>query len=185
MPVQELEALLPSLAVVLPAGTSLKGGTASVDLAAVGPSGALVTTGSLSLNNTQLTGFDLPKKMASVEKLAGIKEGPDTQIQVLSANVRSAPDGLSANDMKLVLPSIGDLTGAGSVSPSNALDFKMSATVHATGLLAAVGGKPIPFTVTGTSSEPVFKPDVGAVVRNEVKGVAGGLIKGFLGGRKK
>ena len=192
MPVQELEALLPAMGVVLPAGTSLKGGTASIDLTAVGPSDRLVTTGSVSLNNTQLAGFDLPKKMASVEKLAGIKEGPDTEIQVLSANVRSAPEGLSASDMKLVVPAIGDLSGSGSVSAENALDFKMSAIVHASGLLAALGGKSIPFTVTGTCSEPVFKPDIGAVAKEEMKSVggdvgkaAGGLVKGFLGGKKK
>lgn len=192
MPVQELEGLLPALGVVLPAGTSLKGGTASADLAMEGPATELVTTGSVSLNNTTLAGFDLPKRMATIEKLAGIKEGPDTQIQVLSANLRSAPDGTAARDMKLILPAIGELNGAGTVSPANALDFKMSATVHASGLLAVVSGTAIPFTVTGTSSEPVFKPDIGAVMKEEMKSVegdvgkaAGGLFDGLLGGKKK
>ena len=123
--------------------------------------------------------------MQSIEKLAGIKEGPDTEIQVLSANARSAPDGTSANDIKLVVPAIGELSGAGTVSPAKALDFKMSATVHSTGLLAVVGNTPIPFTVEGTCSEPVFKPDIKAVVKEEIKGVENGLIKGFLGGKKK
>ncbi len=188
MPVQELEAMLPAMGVVLPEGTSLKGGTASADLAMEGPGDRLVTTGSLSLSDTQLVGFDLPKKMASIEKLAGIKEGPDTAIQVLSANLRSAPEGLAAQDMKLVLPAIGELTGAGTVSPENALDFKMRAIVHTTGLLAVVGNTPIPFTVGGTCAQPVFKPDVGAVVKEEIKGVgkaAEGLFDGLLGGKKK
>ena len=87
MPVQELEGLLPAMGVVLPAGTSLKGGSASANLSMEGPADRLVTAGSLALNNTKLVGFDLPKKMASIEKLAGINAGPDTEIQTLSANL--------------------------------------------------------------------------------------------------
>jgi AsmA protein len=192
MPVEELEALLPALGIVLPAGTSLQGGSASANLSMEGPADRLVTTGSLALNNTRLMGFDLPKKMASIEKLAGIKAGPDTEIQVLSANLRLAPEGTSAQDMKLVVPAIGELSGAGTVSPANALDFKMSAMVHTSGLLAVVGNKPIPFTVGGTCAEPVFKPDIKAVAKEEIKSIegdvgkaAGGLLNGLLGGKKK
>lgn len=192
MPVQELEALLPALAIVLPAGTSLQGGAASVNLSMEGPADRPVTTGTLALNNTRLAGFDLPKKMASIERLAGIQAGPDTEIQTLSASVRSAPEGISAQDMKLLVPAIGQVTGAGSISPANALDFKMSAIVHASGLLAAVGDRPIPFTVTGTCSDPVFRPDIKAVVREEVQSIggdvgkaAGAIVKGLLGGGKK
>lgn len=192
MPVQELEALLPAMAITLPSGTALKGGTASADLSMAGPADRVVATGSLSLDNTQLAGFDLPKKMASIEKLAGIKEGPDTEIQVLSANVRWAPEGISANEMKLVVPAIGELSGAGTVSPANALDFKMSAIVHTSGLLAIAGNKPIPFTVGGTCAEPVFRPDIKAVAEEEVKSIqhdvgkaAGGLLNGLVGGKKQ
>ena len=188
MPVQELEAILPALGVVLPAGTSLQGGSASANLVTEGPANRLVTTGSLALNNTRLAGFDLSKKMSSIEKLGGIKAEPDTEIRTLSANLRSAPDGISAQDMKLVLPAIGELSGSGTVSPANDLDFKMVAVVHISGLLAVVGNTPIPFTVGGTCSQPVFKPDVKAVVKEEVKGIednAKGLIKGLLGGGKK
>jgi AsmA protein len=189
MPVQELEALLPALGIVLPSGTSLKGGTASANLSMEGPADRLVTSGSLSLNDTRLVGFDLPKKMASIEKLVGIKAAPDTEIQVLSANVRSSPEGTSAQDMKLVIPAIGELSGAGTVSPANALNFKMTAIVHTSGMLAVVGNTPIPFTVEGTSADPVFRPDLKAIVKEEIKGAvgkaAGGLLNGLLGGKKK
>ena len=192
MPVQELEGLLPALGIVLPAGTSLKGGSASANLSMEGPADRLVTTGSLALNNTKLVGFDLPKKMAAIEKFAGINAGPDTEIQTLSSNLRSAPEGTSAQDMKLVVPAIGELSGAGTVSPANELNFKMSAIVHTSGLMAVVGNKPIPFTVQGTASEPVFKPDYGAVVKEEVKSLegdvgkaAGGLVDGLFGRKKK
>lgn len=191
MPVQELETLLPALGVVLPAGTSLRGGIASAILSMEGPADRLVTSGSLAVNNTQLTGFDLPKRMASIEKLAGIKGGPDTDIQTLSANVRSAPEGISAQDMKLVVPAIGDLSGSGTISPANTLDFKMSAIVHSSGFLAVIGNKPIPFTVEGPCSDPVFKPDMKAVVKEEVEGIGNGIGKGVsdlfkgFGGKKK
>ena len=190
MPVPELETLLPALGVVLPSASRLEGGTASVMLAMEGPADKLVTSGSLALNNTSLTGFDLPKKMATIEKLAGIKGGPDTEIQTLSANVRVAPDGASMQDMKLAVPAIGDMAGAGTVSPANDLDFKMSATVHTSGPLAVFGNTPIPFTVQGTCADPVFRPDLKAVAKEQVKRVEGGLgkaagelLKGRLSGK--
>ena len=193
MSVPELEGLLPALGIVLPAGTSLRGGTANANLSMEGPADRLVTTGSVALNNTLLVGFDLSKKMASIERLAGIKASPDTEIQVLSANLRSAPEGISARDMKLVVPTLGEVTGAGTIGASNDLNFKMSAMVHTSGMLAVVGNKPIPFTVEGTASNPVFKPDVGAIAKEEMKGIidsnvgktAGGLLNGLLGGKKK
>lgn len=188
MPVSELEAMLPAVGVVLPSGSRLEGGTANVMLSMQGPADKLVTSGSLALNGTRLTGFDLGKKMSAVEKLAGIQGGPNAEIQTLSADVRVAPEGDSVQAIKLIVPTIGDLSGAGTVSPANDLDFHMSATVHATGLLAAAGNTAIPFTVQGTCADPVFRPDMKAVAREEVQNVkkeAGGLLKGLLGGARK
>jgi AsmA protein len=192
MPLQDLEAMLPPAGVVLPEGASLQGGTASIDLAMQGPADRLVTTGSVALNNTTLTGFDLPQKIASIEKWAGIKANPNTQIQNLSLNATVSPEGTSAQDISLVVPAIGDLSGGGTVSPANALAFKMSAIVHTSGLLSVVGNKPIPFTVDGTSEHPVFHPDIDALAKEEVKGVehdigknAGGLFKGLPGGKHR
>jgi hypothetical protein len=58
--------------------------------------------------------------------------------------------------------------------------------------LAVMGNKPIPFTVGGTSSDPIFKPDIKAVVKEEIKGIqndvgkaASGLLNGLFGGKKK
>ena len=72
--VPELEALLPALGVVLPTGSRLEGGTATVMLAMQGPADKLITTGSLALNNTKLTGFDLPKKNGKYRKAGGNEE---------------------------------------------------------------------------------------------------------------
>ena len=191
MPVPDLAAMLPAMGIVLPNGSSLQGGTATVRLALQGPVDRLVTTGSLSLDNTRLAGFDVGRKMAAVEKLAGIKGGSDTEIQTLAATLRMGPEGFTADAVHLIVPAIGALEGSGTSSPSHILDFKMRATVHASGLLGAAGSTPIPFTVQGPATDPVFHPDMKAFAREEVKkftvapvGKATGLIKGFLGGKK-
>jgi len=192
MPVTELEGLLPALGIVLPAGSSLKSGAASVNLSAEGPADRLVTTGSVALSNATLSGFDLGKKMSAIERLAGIRSGPDTQIQTLSANVRYAPDGASIEDIKLVVGGIGEVTGSGTISPQEALNFKMTATVHSSGIAAVMANAPIPFSIEGTASDPQFRPDVkgmaGATLKGLAKGdagkAAGGILKGILGGKK-
>jgi NADH:ubiquinone oxidoreductase subunit E len=102
--------------IVLPAGSSLQGGTASARLAMAGPANQLVTSGSVGLSNTRLTGFDLGAKLSAVAKLAGIKAGPDTDIRTFSANIRIGPDGTRAEDFKLIAPAIGEITGVGTVT---------------------------------------------------------------------
>jgi len=102
-----------------------------------------------------------------------------------------APDGAAAREITLVVPSIGNLNGEGTVSPANQLDFRLRANVHTGGLLAVVDNTPIPITVQGTCADPIFRPDVKAVVAEKVKSLegdaakaAGGLIRGLLGGKK-
>jgi AsmA protein len=193
MPVPELAAMLPAMGVVLPNGSSLEGGTASIKLALQGPLERLVTTGTLSLDNTKLAHFDIGKKMAAIEKFAGMKGGPDTEIQTLGARVRVAPEGVTADDLQLIVPAIGTLEGRGTSSPAHVLDFKMRATVHTSGLLAPVGGTPIPFTVQGPATDPVFRPDMKSLAKEEIKrvvtpdnvGKAAGFVRGLLGGGKK
>ena len=195
MPIPELAAMLPVIGMELPAGSTLQGGTANLKLAMEGPVDRLVTSGSLAFNNTRLAGFNLPARMETVERLAGMHGGPDTEIQTLSANLRIAPDGMSADALQLMVPVIGNLNGAGTISPANALDFKMRATLHTAALASVINNTPIPFTIAGTAAHPVFRPDVRAVLNEKVKSLegsaaktaaktAGGLLKGLLGGQK-
>ena len=188
MPIPQLAGMLPVIGIVLPYGSSLQGGTATVKLSMDGVLDRLVTVGSMSFDNTKLAGFDLGKKMDTIEKLAGIKGGPDTEIETFSSNVRMSPEGMAADSIKFIAPAIGTLNGAGTVSPENALDFRMSATVHTSGVAGIVANTPIPFTIGGTASDPTFHPDVKAVVKEEatkaVEKAAGGLLKGLLGGKK-
>ena len=114
--------------------------------------------------------FDLGAKMSAIEKLAGIQGGPNTDIEVLSTNVRaSQAGGAVLQDIKFVAPAIGELSGAGTISPANALDFKMSLVVHTSGVLTAVGHTGIPFTVRGTASNPSFAPDMKSFATQELK----------------
>jgi AsmA protein len=187
MPVQELEGMLPALGVVLPNGSSLRGGTAGVKATIQGPVDRLVIAGSITMSNTKLTGFNLSSKLSGIERLAGIKSGADTEVQELSGNVKVAPEGIVVDNLKLVVPAIGDVAGGGTVNPDSTLNFKMTASMHTGGLAAALANEPVPFTVEGTCAEPVFHPDIKAVVKDEMKGVgkaAGGLMKGLLGGKK-
>lgn len=198
MAVDELKQLLPALDVVLPSGSSLQGGTASAKMTFFGPADRLVTTGSLGLNNTRLAGFDIGSKIRAVAAVAGIPTGPNTDIQTLGANVRSAPDGTSIDNLQLIVPTVGQLIGAGTISPAQALDFKMRVTLHTSGtVMAALGQKgdtSVPFLIGGTSSNPSFRPDVKGIAQQKIQSLtgnsdlgkaAGGLLNNLLGGKKK
>jgi len=217
IPVTDLEAALPAFGVVLPKGSSLKSGTASANLTVQGPADKAVTTGNVGLYNAQLAGFDMSSKMSTITKLMGGHGGTDTTIQKFTSNVRVAPDGIQANAIDTVIPAIGEITGAGTVSNSGALNFNMVANLSSSGAVGgavggAMGGIPgmqkvsggaggstkIPFTIQGTTSDPKFVPNVGAVATAAVSGIAqqaaGNALKGaqvpaglggLLGGKKK
>jgi len=204
MPVDDLEAMLPSVGVVLPSGSKLKGGTLSMSFDATGPLDNLVTTGWIRLGNTALTGFNLGSKMAAISALSGKSMGNDTSIQNLSSNVHMTTAGTRLDNVSLVVPSLGTVAGAGTVSPNGALDFKMGANLSGTTVtsvtqMAGLGGKGtgnIPFKIEGTTSDPKFVPDVGAMATSQLKnltkpGVQGGQanpvdsVMGLFGKKKK
>jgi AsmA protein len=100
--------------------------------------------------------------------------------------VRVEPAGTHAQDLKVVVQGIGTITGDANVSSGGQLNCKMVA--HLSGAMGGVtqiaalplgGGQKggdsggIPFSITGTTSNPVFVPDVA--------GMAGGLAKGGAG----
>lgn len=193
MPVPDLEAMLPALDIILPAGASFQGGTASANVTIVGPTDRLVLDGTLGLNNTRLSGFDLGSKIAFMEKVAGMKEGLSTEIQSMSMNIHIDPDGVRTENVALEAPQIGSLTGAGTVSAAHALNFAMVAKVHTGGVLEMLGpNSTVPFKIVGTSTEPRFEPDLKGIAVDklkqlggtDVKKAAGEILKGFLGGKK-
>jgi AsmA protein len=166
MPVDDLEAMLPALGVVLPPKATLKGGNLNINLATSGPVDKLVTTGTIRMENSTLANFNLGSKLSAISALSGKNTGNDTSIQNFSSDVRVAPEGTQANNINLTVPAIGVLTGGGTVSPASELAFKMNANA---------AGMDIPFSVAGTTADPRFVPDV--------KGIATGLLKGALSGK--
>ncbi len=186
MPVADLEGVLPAVGVTLPSGAALTSGGLNLNLTITGPVDKLVIAGPVDLANGKLSGFNLKSKLGALSSFTGLGGGgggSDTEIQKLSANLHVDPSGTQANDLIVVVPSIGTVTGTANVSASNQLNCKMSAKLAGgmgavTSALTSFGGggnnsQGIPFTVTGTTSNPVFLPDV--------KGMAGSMVKG-LGG---
>jgi AsmA protein len=164
MPVDDLEAVLPAVGVILPPRSQLKGGTLTVNFSIVGPVDKLVETGTIRMQNSALAGFSLGSKMSAISALGGKSTGAnDTSIQNFSADVHATPESTRADNINLTVPSLATVTGAGTVSASNALDFKMKADA-------------IPFLIQGTTADPKFVPDV--------KGMAGSMLNNALGGNK-
>jgi AsmA protein len=212
MPVTDLQDVLPAAGITLPSGASLRSGTLDLNLALNGPVDKLVIAGPVNLSNATLAGFDLNSKLGGLASFAGLggSGGSGTQIQTLSANVRVDPGGTHAQNLNLVVPTIGAMTGDGNISSTGQLDCKMLAKLTAShGAVGAVGaaissftggGKSqqgIPFKIQGTTSNPVFIPDVGAMAGNVLKGATSagsnnnpantveGVIGGLLSKKKK
>jgi AsmA protein len=181
MPAPDLESVLPALGLALPSGASLKQGTLNANLAINGPVDKLVTTGPVNLSNAKLTGFDLGSKMGSLGALAGVSKVGDTDIQTFSTDVRVAPEGIRNDNVNVVVPSIGAMTGSGTISADHKLDFKMIAHLggqnsSAQPLAKAAGGGGIPFKVEGTTSNPQIVPDVAGLAGGYVNGLKNGAI---------
>lgn len=192
MPVTDLQGVLPAAAITLPPGASLSSGSLNLDLALNGPIDKLVITGPVDLSNGKLSGFSLKSKLGALGSFAGLggNSGSDTEIQTLSAVLRVDPSGTRAQNLNLVVPTIGSITGDGFVSATSQLDCNLVAKLGGSGAMGAAtsalssfagGGKSnggIPFKVEGTTSHPVFVPEVGAMAKNMLKGIAGSATAG-------
>jgi AsmA protein len=187
MPVDDIEAMLPALGVVLPSGSRLSGGTLSASLTIVGPADNPVINGPIRLSNSRLAGFDFGSKLSAISKLSAGKTGTDTSIENLSTVARVAPDGVRTENVNLTIPAFGVLTGSGTISPGGALNYKM--TVNLSGAVASavtqlVGlgnkGETIPFYIRGTTSNPSFVPDVHGMLTGQIGSQLGNALKNKL-----
>ena len=180
MPVADLQSVLPAIGVTLPSGASLQQGTLNANLAINGPVDKLVITGPVDLSNAKLTGFDLSSKLGSISALSGLGKVGDTEIQTFSTTVRIAPEGIQSDNLDVVLPSMGAMTGKGTISPDHKLDFNMilhlgkqSAPSGQTAVAANLAGGGIPVKIEGTTSDPQFRPDMKAAVGSLANGLKG------------
>ena len=207
MAVNDVEGLLPAFGVNLPSGAALQGGVINMSLNAEGPLDRLVIDGPINISGTHLSGFNLASKLAAVAAFTGMKPTSDTLIQTFSSALRVAPEGLRADNILLDMPSIGQLTGNGTISNSQALDFKMLLKLsngggmlgQLTNIGAGAQNKGIPFLIQGTTANPTFLPSVGGIagILNTVPGVSqsqsqsqpqgslGGLLENIMNKKKK
>jgi AsmA protein len=182
MPVDDLVAFLPSLGVQLPSGSRLQGGTLTTTLNITGPVTALVMSGPVRIDNTQLAGFDLGQKLAGIQALTGAKTGSNTTIQVLSTNLHYGPDGIQTNNLIANVGGLGSATGNGSISPSNALNYHLLIKFDSSGVgglatqalsllpgvLGSTAGQSakngIPVAIGGTTANPTFTPEMSKLI---------------------
>jgi AsmA protein len=199
MPIADLEGMLPAAGITLPSGASMKSGNLDLNLALNGPVDKLIITGPVKLTDGKIGGYNLKSKLGALSSFGGLGgkgggEGSDTEIQTLSTDLRVDPAETQTNNLDVVVPSIGTVTGNGTVSADGKLNYKMSAKlsgamgVMSSPLSLAGGNKSngggIPFSITGTTSNPVFLPDVAGMAGNMAKGMASapeGVAKGATG----
>src|SRR5271154_4112072 len=148
MPIADLEGMLPAAAITLPPGASLKSGSLDLNLSLNGSVDKLVITGPVDLSDGKIGGFSVKSKLASFPGLGGLGggNGSDTEIQTLSADLHVDPAETQTSNLNIVVPSIGTVTGNGTVSAAGQLNFKMSAKLAGamgsmTSVMSLGGGK--------------------------------------------
>jgi AsmA protein len=205
MPAVDLQGFLPAVGVVVPSGSKLQGGALTMNLTVSGPADKLVISGPINLSNAKLAGFSLKSKLGALGSFPGLGgsgsggAGSDTDIQTLSTTVRNDPSGTKIDNLNLVMPSLGTVTGNGTVSAAGELHFKLVANLSgAAGALTSVAGAAgggvtgalssftggggrsrgssngIPFIVRGTTSNPQVIPDVSGIAGNAIKNSVAG-----------
>lgn len=208
MPMNAVESFLPSLGVQLPVGSRLQGGTLTANLNVSGPTTGIVLSGPVRITDARLAGFDLGEKLAAIRSFTGARTGSDTTIQTLSADVRYGPDGTRMDRLLAVIPGLGSASGEGSVSPGGAMNFHLLVKLSSGGiggvatqaigalLPGVLGGgagqianNGIPVTISGTTANPIFAPDLGGIItggtrngtrRGPVQSPLGNLLGGLI-----
>jgi AsmA protein len=182
LPIDELQSLMTAAAVRLPDGSKLKGGRLSVNLAVTGPAKSLTIAGPIAIENTRLVGFDVSSKIHGIATLSGVKTGDTTEIEKLRADVRVTNGGVVANGIYAVIPAMGELSGSGTISAANQLDFNLVAKVSSASGFGKVGvslfsalnggsGKKsgVPLRITGTPDDPNITADIGGVFEKSTR----------------
>jgi len=200
MPLTEVEAAMPAIGLTLPQGASLRQGTLDADFTITGPVDRMAIAGPIRVSDAIVAGFDLGAKLGTMASFAGLAKRNETIIRTLRATLHVAPEGIKIDDLSLVVPAIGRLTGSGTIAPEGTMNFRMLATPMGSGAAGAVTvgmvfvtslGKGIPFRIQGTTMNPDFGPDVGRAVGNVLKSpgtatkAAGGLLSGLFRGKKQ
>jgi hypothetical protein len=160
----------------------------------------LVTSGPIDVVNAKLGGFNLKSRASGLGALVGLPSGSDLLIQALKSKLRVAPDGIRADAINLIVPGLGTVIGDGMIGANNSLNFKMRAKLQGGGglmggasMLSTLGQSrgELPFLIQGTTSNPIFIPDMGSAMTNSLKSPVqgaqglGGMLGGFFGKKDK
>jgi AsmA protein len=182
--IDELQPMMPALAVRLPQGSHLQGGTLSADLTIKGPLTAPVITGPVKVTNTTLVGFNMGQQLGKSAAYAGkAVSTPDTYVASMSFVTTMTRTEVRSDNIVSDIPSVGISTGSGTMSPTGVMNYTVLAypTGGTAGKLikmSTVGGGNgrIPVTITGTIENPIITPDVKA----SAKILAGETAKGAV-----
>ena len=195
VPVTDLQALLPAAGVVLPKGASLSRGTMNVRLDITGPVERLLTSGDVGVLDAELSGFDMGAKLSALSSFAGLQgEGGKTLFQKVATSLKVSAAGIEAGDIQMIIPSIGELRGSGTIAPDTAMNFKMTATLTAAGIIGGTISRltgrtrkdtRIPFFVRGKTSDPKFLPDLVGMTQEVIPPDLGSTLRGLFSKPKK
>lgn len=189
--IDQLSPLLPAAGITLPRGSKLQGGTLTANIAITGPVNALVISGPVSVDNTELAGFDLGSRIEGLNPFKSKTGG--TAIEKLSAELKASPQNTEINNIVANVPAIGTATGSGTISPADALNFNLAAkfsnsTAFGLGALAnggatvmrfigsgakSVSNNGIPLTITGTTSDPKIRANLGSMLTGQTGKASG------------
>jgi AsmA protein len=193
LPIDDLQHLMTAAGVRLPNGAVLKGGMLALNLVIAGQAKALVIAGPIALDNTRLVGFDIGSRIHGIAALGGMKTGDTTNIEKLRVNVSITNAGVVADNVDAVIPAVGELTGSGTVSSTDQLDFNLVARIESAegigkvgaGLLTKLNGPGetskkttgVPLQIIGTPEDPNITADVGGILQKKKKSIAAFLDK--------
>lgn len=186
VPLDSVKIFLPALGIVLPGGSTLRGGTVNAKLALDGPIDRLTTSGNVEIAKAHLKGFDLSSKLSGLG--SGASAVSDLAILNLSTRLRVSPEGTHVSGFNGQFAGIGGITGDGDVNASNHLQFKMVAHVPRDGALRFgmdhLGLKnvsnDIPFQVVGTTAMPIVIPEMSGLAKNSAKVAAASAGKSAM-----
>lgn len=194
IPAPDIQSLLSVLGYALPEGSTLKGGTIQANLALHGPLEQFVAEGPVKVSNVTLSGFSLASKLSGALGQGGAG-GNDTLITVAEGALRYGPQGVRGDNLNVEIASIGSVTGSGTVSPQNVLNFRLVAKLSGESPIAKLTqislfnkGGGIPFRVEGNASSPQVAADLPGFSNtplNQLKVPSKGQLGSVLGGLLK
>ena len=192
-PLADVARFLPALGVTLPAGSSLSAGTLTGEAQFTGPLAQPSRRGHLEVRNARLSNYNVAGQLGSVIRLVGVDSGgKDTVIEEFRSAFVAERGYTTTSGLLLVIPGM-NIAGEGGFSDAGNLNFQGTATLTRAGatvgaLLQKVTGTSnvVPFLLTGTLEQPVFRPALGKIIAQQVQQQPGGggsssspLLKGL------